>query len=75
MSERSHNLIYTIDHPDHVESVWQFAQQRGLYMYKTRVTHSWIAWVIEIPANTAVQTRFLLEFSNSVTNVMGVYYT
>lgn len=69
------NQLYTIDRvdPNYLERVWSFAQYNNLYMYKTRITSSIIAWVIELPPG-AVTTRYILEFGDNSTNVMGTYY-
>ena len=58
---------------DMLERVWSFAQYKGLDMYKTRITESWVAWVIQVPEGP-MTTRFLLEFSNVSELLTGKLY-
>lgn len=67
--------IYSIDRSDmlYLERVWDFAQYHDLNMYKTRITRYQISWVIEIPPGK-LETRYLLEFAQHSTNLMGHLY-
>ena len=69
------NQIYTIDRTDwpFLERVWDFAQANHIDMYKTRVTATIVSWVIALPEGK-LTTRYLLEFGEYSTSVMGTYY-
>ena len=68
------NLLYTLSCSESgLERVWAFAQYKGLNMYKSRITASLVSWVIEVPEG-AMNTRFLLEFSQYATQITGTYY-
>ena len=73
---RSSNKIYTIDRTDwpYLERVWAWAQDVGVDMYKTRLTRQYVGWCIELPGGSPLETRYLLEFGEHTTNVMGTYY-
>lgn len=68
--------IYIIEREDwpYLERVWAYCQQVGIPMYKTRVTRYQTNWVVELDHSSPYATRFLLEFGQSTTNVMGTYY-
>lgn len=72
-----HNTtVYIIHDSQQLEAIWAYSLQRGLLMYHTHLDYpkrTKQAWVIEVP-NTAVRTRFLLEFASSVTSAMGTYF-
>lgn len=63
---------YIITNRSSLEPIFLFAQQRDLYMYKTRVSKGNIQWVIEVPPGK-ILTRFLLEYANSVERIASVY--
>lgn len=68
------NLLYSLSCTmDQLERVWSFAQYKGYDMYKTRITKSWVSWVIEVPEGPG-NTRFLLEFSQYASLLSGTYY-
>lgn len=70
--------LYTIDRSDwaYLERVWDYCQNQGrnIAMYKTRLTPSYTAWVVELPRDSKYTTMFLLQFGGHCTNVMGTYY-
>ena len=66
-------MLYTINDADYIESIWDFVQLRPeCTMYKTRLTRSHIAWVVDLP-NERLDVRFLLEYSNVVSRINGTY--
>lgn len=67
-------LVYSLRcNDDQLERVWAFAQYKSLDMYKTRITQSWVGWVIEVPEGP-MNTRFLLEFSQLSELLTGSLY-
>ena len=66
-------MIYRINAASDLDRIFYFAQERGLDMYKTRLWHGVISWVIAFPLEDKTHTRFLLEFSSSVEPLEGVF--
>jgi hypothetical protein len=62
---------YIITNRSLLEPLFRFAQERDLYMYKTRITMSNVQWVIEVPPGT-IETRLLLEYANSLERIATV---
>ena len=52
---------------DHINKMWDWCQYSGrdIPMYRTRITQSNIAWVVECPTDPT-QTAFLLNFAQWV---------
>ena len=63
---------YIITNRSILETLFRFAQERDLAMYKTRITMSNVQWVIEVPPGT-METRLLLEYANSLERIASVY--
>ena len=72
MSDHQDRVLYLIN--KNLDAIFWFAQERKLECYTTRITDSQTGWVIEFPKNSPLHTRFLLEYSHSVENIMGTYY-
>ena len=68
-------MLYTIDTRDYavINRMWDLCQYSGhdIPMYKTRITESNIAWVVDL-AEDKYTTRFLLEFSQWVTPIADI---
>jgi hypothetical protein len=56
-----------------IERIWQHCQRCSIDMYRTRISCGVIGWVVETQSN-AQETRLLLEFSQSISEISGVYY-
>ena len=73
-NELEYYILETTNY-DHINSVWMWCQFSGrdIPMYKTRLSASHTAWVIEIPS-TSVETLFLLNFSHWVSPIKKPSY-
>lgn len=60
---------------DHIDRMWMWCQfsGRNLPMYKTRLSASHTAWIVEVPASS-VQSMFLLNFSSWVSLIKKPNY-
>ena len=60
---------------DHIDRIWFWCQYSGrdLPMYRTRITQSLIAWVVECPTDRT-QTAFLLNFAKWVSPINPPLY-
>lgn len=65
-------MIYRITATADLDRIFYFAQDRGVDMYKCRLWHGMVSWVIDLPSADPTHTRFLLEFSSSVEKVEGL---
>ena len=69
----SQRVLYLIE--NNLDSIFMWAQNHNnVPCYKTRITQSQIGWVIELNKADKNHSLFLLEYSHSVTNIMGTYY-
>ena len=69
----SQRVLYLIE--NNLDRIFMWAQYHdNVPCYKTRITQSQTGWVIELNKSDKNHSLFLLEFSHSVTNIIGTYY-
>ena len=58
------------------DRLWHYTQyeSKDIHMYRTRLSRSTLAWVIEIPKDKR-ETLFLLQFADYVYKISHTYYT
>ena len=65
-------MLFTVNNSSKIDAIWSFVESRSqeseIYMYRPRISPGHVAWVVEI-LEPIVITRFLLEFSQSVTHI------
>lgn len=68
-------MISTSDY-DTINRIWFYTQYQSLDipMYKSRISSSTTAWVVELDSSNKQSSMFLLNFSSFVTEIAATYY-
>ena len=77
MSERANLSYYMLESTsnDVLNRIWNYVESTHshMLMYKTRISSSNTAWVIEMPKDK-MESYFLLQFSSYVTSISKPNY-
>ena len=70
--------LYMITTRDYraIDRIWYYTQYQALDipMYKSRISSSTTAWVVELDLNSSKSSMFLLQFGDLVTSIAATYY-